>query len=314
MRAVAVRQWGGRDRLELLDVEPPPVAPDGVLVRVRAAGLNPVDHKVREGKLADKFPHHFPVVLGWDVSGTVEAVGPAVTWFKPGDAVYGYNRRHDLGFGTYAELTTGPEGYFAHMPRELSFEEAGAMPLAALTAHQAIERSGLRGGETFFVPGGAGGVGHLAIQIAVERGARVISTAGPDNQDFLRELGAEPVDYTSEDVPARVHELSTGDGADAALDVWGGDGRAEVLETLRRGGRMVSLASPAPEPVDGYEVHYIFVRPSGYDLGEHITPLVEEGRLRPHIEEVFPLERAAEAHERLEAGHVRGKLVLSVGE
>ena len=126
MRAIAVREWGGSDRMELLDVEPPPVAPDGVLVRVRAAGLNPVDYKVREGYLADRFPHHFPVVLGWDVAGTVEAVGPAVTWFKPGDAVYGYNRRHDLGFGTYAELTTGPEGYFAHMPRELSFEEAGA--------------------------------------------------------------------------------------------------------------------------------------------------------------------------------------------
>ena len=208
MRAVAVTQWGGRERMELLDVEPPPVAPDGVLVRVRAAGLNPVDYKVREGKLAGAFPHHFPVILGWDVAGEVEAVGPAVTWFKPGDAVYGYNRRHDLGFGTYAELTTGPEGYFAHMPRELSFEEAAALPLAALTAHQAIERSGLRGGETFFVPGGAGGVGHLAIQLAVERGARVISSAGPDNQDFLRELGAEPIDYTREDVPARVHELS----------------------------------------------------------------------------------------------------------
>ena len=312
MRAVAVKQWGGRDRMELLDIEPPPVAPDGVLVRVRAAGLNPVDHKVREGKLAGAFPHHFPVILGWDVAGTVEEVGPAVTWFKPGDAVYGYNRRHDLGYGTYAELTTGPEGYFAHMPRELSFEEAAAMPLAALTAHQAIERSGLRGGETFFVPGGSGGVGHLAIQLAVERGARVIASASPLNHDFLRELGAEPIDYTSEDVSARVHELSPGDGADAALDIWGGDGRAEVLATLRRGGRMVSLASPAPEPVDGYEIHYIFVRPSGYDLGEHISPLVQEARLKPHVEEVFPLERAADAHERLESGHVRGKLVLSV--
>jgi NADPH2:quinone reductase len=110
-----------------------------------------------------------------------------------------------------------------------------------------------------------------------------------------------------------VHELSPGDGADAALDIWGGDGRPDVLQTLRRGGRMVSLATPAPEPCDGYEVHYIFVRPSGYDLGEHITPLVQEGTLKPHVEEVYPLERAAEAHEHLEAGHVRGKLVLSVG-
>jgi NADPH:quinone reductase-like Zn-dependent oxidoreductase len=312
MRAIAVRDWGGRDRIELLDVEPPPVAPDGVLVRVRAAGLNPVDAKIRDGKLAGLFPFHFPVVLGWDLAGEVEKVGPAVTWFKPGDAVYGYNRRHDLGFGTYAELTTGPEGYFAHMPRELSFEEAAAMPLAALTAHQAIERCGLRAGETFFVPGGAGGVGHLTIQLAVERGARVIATASPANHDFLRGLGAEPIDYTSEDVPARVHELSPGDGADAALDVWGGDGRAQVLATLRRGGRMVSLASPAPEPVDGYEIHYIFVRPSGYDLGEYITPLVQQGTLKPHVQDVFTLERAAEAHERLESGHVRGKLVLSL--
>jgi NADPH2:quinone reductase len=254
------------------------------------------------------------VILGWDVAGTVEKVGPAVTWFKPGDPVYGYNRRHDLGFGTYAELTTGPEGYFAHMPRELSFEEAAAVPLAALTAHQAIERSGLRGGETFFVPAGAGGVGHFALQLASERGAKVIASASARNHPFLRELGAEPVDYTSEDVPARVHELSPGDGADAALDIWGGEDRGRVLATLRRGGRMVSVASPAPEPCDGYEIHYIFVRPSGYDLGEHITPLVQEGRLKPHIEEVFPLERAAEAHERLETGHVRGKLVLSVPE
>ena len=312
MRAVAVREWGGPERLEVLDVEKPPVAPDGILVRVHAAGLNPVDHKVREGKLADKFPFRFPVILGWDVAGTVEAVGPAVTWFKPGDPVYGYNRRHELSLGTYAEYTTGPEGYFAHMPRELSFEEAAAIPLAALTAHQAIERVGLRGGETLFVPGGAGGVGHFAIQLARERGARVIATASPANHDFLRELGAEPVDYTSEDVPARVRELATDDGPDAALDIWGGESREQVLATLRRGGRLVSLATPPPENRDGFEIHYIFVRPSGYDLGEHITPLVHEGRLRPHVDEVYPLERAAEAHERLEAGHVRGKLVLKV--
>lgn len=312
MRAVAVNAWGGRNRLELVEVERPPIAPDGVLVRTRAAGLNPVDTKVREGRLAGMFPYRFPVILGWDVAGEVEEVGPAVTWFKPGDPVYGYNRRHELSLGTYAEFTTGPEGYFAHMPRELSFEEAAAMPLASLAAHQAIERAGLRGGETFFVPGGAGGVGHFAVQLARERGARVIATASPTNHDFLRELGAEPVDYITEDVATRVHALSPGDGADAALDIWGGEGRAEALATLRRGGRLVSIASPAPDERDGYEVHYIFVRPSGFDLGEHITPLVQEGRLRPHVDEVFPLERAAEAHERLEQGHVRGKLVLRV--
>ena len=283
-----------------------------MLVRVRAAGLNPVDHKVREGGLAGAFPFHFPVILGWDAAGEVERVGPAVTWFKPGDAVYGYCRRHELQFGTYAEYTSVPEGYLAHMPRELPFEAAGAMPLAALTAHQALERVGLRGGETLYVPGGSGGVGHFAVQLAVERGARVIAAASPANHDFVRGLGAEPVDYAAEDVTAQVRELAAGEGADAALDPFGGDGREQAFAALRRGGRLVSLASPAPEPREGFEVHYIFVRPSGYDLGEHITPLVREGRLRPHVQEAYPLERAAEAHERLEGRHVRGKLVLTV--
>jgi NADPH:quinone reductase-like Zn-dependent oxidoreductase len=312
VRAIAVREWGGRDKLELLDLEPPPVAPDGVLVRIRAAGLNPVDYKVREGRLAGAFPFHFPVVLGWDAAGVVERVGPAVTWFKPGDPVYGYCRRHDLQYGTYAEYTTVPEGYLAHMPPELSFEQAGALPLAVLTAHQAIERSGLRHGETVFVPAGAGGVGHLAIQLAVERGARVIATASPPNHSFLRELGAEPLDYRDPDLVAKVHECAEADGPDAALDPLGGDSREQAFAALRRGGRIVSIASPAPEPREGYEVHYIFVRPSGYDLGEHVTPLVQEGRLRPDVEETYPLERASEAMERLEEGHVRGKLVLTI--
>jgi len=155
-------------------------------------------------------------------------------------------------------------------------------------------------------------VGHFAVQLAVERGALVIASASAHNHDFLRDLGARPVDYADGDVAAQVHELSAGDGADAALDPFGGDTREEAIAALRRGGRLVSLASPAPEPRDGYEIHYIFVRPSGYDLGEHISPLVQEGRLRPHVEEVYPLERAAEAHERLEQGHVRGKLVLTI--
>src|ERR687895_1651431 len=177
MRAVAVREWGGRDRMELLELEPPPVAPDGVLVRVRAAGVNPVDAKIRGGYMAQALPYHFPVILGWDAAGVVEQVGPAVTWFRPGDQVYGFLRRHHLQYGTYAEYTTAPEGFFAHMPPELSFEEAAAMPCAVLTGHQSLEALGLRGGETLFLGGGAGGVGHLAIQLAVARGARVVATA-----------------------------------------------------------------------------------------------------------------------------------------
>jgi NADPH:quinone reductase-like Zn-dependent oxidoreductase len=311
MRAIAVNRWGGREALELVDVEPPPVAPDGVLIRIRAASLNPVDYKVREGNLAGAFPFHFPVILGWDAAGVVEKVGPAVTWFKPGDPVYGYCRRHELEYGTYAEFTTVPEGFLAHMPEGLSFEEAAALPLAALVAHQSLELLGLRGGEHLFLTGGAGGVGHIAIQLALARGARVIATASPDNHDFLRELGAEPLDYHDEHVPKFVRELTDGGGADAALDLFGGDGQEQAFASLRPGGRLVSIATP-PSKREHFESGYVFVRPSGYDLGEHITPLVHDGGLRPHIAATFPLERAAEAHEQLEAGHVRGKIVLKI--
>src|SRR5919109_1768610 len=227
MRAIAVQEWGGRDKMQLVDVEPPPVAPDGVLVRVKAAGVNPVDAKIRESSMANALPYQFPVILGWDAAGVVEEVGPAVTWFRPGDQVYGYLRRHHLQYGTYAEYTTAPEGFFAHMPPELSFEEAAALPLTVLTAHQVLEALGLRGGESLFVGGGAGGVGHVAIQLAVARGARVIATASPRNHDFLRELGAEPLDYTADDLPARVRELLSDSGTDAAFDLFGGDAREQ---------------------------------------------------------------------------------------
>jgi NADPH:quinone reductase-like Zn-dependent oxidoreductase len=313
VRAIAVREWGGRDKLELIEHDVPPCAPDGVLVRVKAAGVNPVDYKIRGGYMAEKLPYHFPVILGWDVAGVVEQAGPAVTWFKPGDNVYGYIRRHHLEYGTYAEYATAPEGFFAHMPSELSFEQAAALPLSALTAHQSLEALGLRGGETLFLSGGAGGVGHVTVQLAVARGARVVATASQRNHDFLRRLGAEPLDYADGDVPARVRDILADSGTDAALDLFGGDAREQAFGALRPGGRLASVAQPPPEPRKGHhEVTYIFVRPSGYDLGEHITPLVAEGRLRPHVQETFPLERAADAHETIEEGHVRGKLVLTV--
>jgi NADPH2:quinone reductase len=310
MRAVAVREWGGADQIELLDLEPPPVAPDGVLVRVRAAALNPVDVAIREGRMTGAFPATLPVILGWDAAGVVEQVGPAVTWFRPGDEVYGYCRRHNLQFGTFAEYTTVPEGYLAPKPPSLSFEEAAALPLCALTAHQSLESIGLRSGETLFLDGGAGGVGHLTVQLALARGARVIATASGRNQDFLRELGAEPVDYTQGDVSGRVHELAGEKGTDAAMDLFGGDAQELAFEVLRRGGRIVSIKQP-PGRRDGFETHYVFVRPSGYDLAE-MNDLIADGRLRPHVERTYELDEAAAAFARLEDGHVRGKLVLRV--
>jgi NADPH:quinone reductase-like Zn-dependent oxidoreductase len=249
-------------------------------------------------------------VLGWDAAGVVEQVGPAVTWFRPGDEVYGYCRRHNLQYGTYAEYTTVPESFLAHKPASLSFEEAAALPLAALTAHQGLEALGLRGGEALFAAGGAGGVGHLLIQMAQARGARVIATSSARNADFVRDLGAQVVDYEAPDVVEQVRAVAPDGGVDAAFDMFGGDEQERAFGVLRRGGRIVSIAAP-PEPREGVEVHYVFVRPSGWQLGE-INEMIEEGHLRPHVEQAYPLERAAEAMEQLEGGHVRGKLVLTV--
>ena len=312
MRAIAVNDWGGRDALELLDIEPPPVAPDGVLMRVRAASLNPVDYKVREGKLAGAFPLSLP---GHPRLGRGGRGRGGRGRRSPGSSPA--TRSTATAAGTSS--STGPtpssrpcrRAISPTCPTDLSFEEAAALPLAALTAHQSLERLGLRGGENLFITGGAGGVGHIAIQLAIARGAHVIASASPSSFDFLRELGAEPVDYHDPEHPEHVKALTHGGGADAAFDLIGGEEQEQAFAALRQGGRLVSIATP-PRKREHCETGYVFVRPSGYDLGEHITPLVHEGGLRPHISATFPLEQAAAAHELLEDGHVRGKIVLTI--
>ena len=294
MRAVVIDEFGGRDKLRVAEVPEPPLLPDGVRIAIRTAGVNPVDWKTREGRQVPRFPHVFPVILGWDAAGVVAEVGPAVTRFAPGDEVWAYCRKHFIGEGTYCEQVVVPQEFVAPKPASLSWEEAAAIPLAALTAWQCLtERLELVAGETVLVPAAAGGVGHFAVQIAVALGARPLGTAGAGNADFVRGLGAEFLDYRTDPLPGHV---------DAALDPLGG----ELLERTKAiADRVVSIVQPG-------EGHlYQYVRPDGTQL-ETLERLVDEGRLRPHVQQVFPLEEAAAAHELLEAGHVRGKLVLTI--
>lgn len=294
MRAVVIDEFGGRDRLRVADVPEPPLLPDGVRIEIRAAGVNPVDWKTREGRQKARFPHVFPVILGWDAAGVVTEVGPAVTRARPGDEVYAYCRKHFVGEGTYSEQVVVPQEFVAAKPVSLGWEEAAAVPLAALTAWQCLtERLGLAAGETVLVHAAAGGVGHYAAQIAVALDAKAIGTASARNADFVRGLGAEFLDYGDRVLPEHV---------DAALDPLGG----RVLEATKRAAdRVVSIV----EPGAGHLYHY--VRPDGLQL-DGITRLVDEGRLRPHVQQAFPLEEAAAAHALLEEGHVRGKLVLTL--
>jgi len=294
VRAVFVEEFGGREKLRVGEVPEPRLLPDGVRISIRAAGLNPVDWKTREGRQEQRFPHVFPLVLGWDAAGVVEEVGPAVTRVQPGDEVWAYCRKHFVGEGTYCEQVVVPQEFVAAKPASLGWEEAAAVPLAALTAWQCLtEKLELAEGETVLVHAAAGGVGHFAAQLAVALGAAAIGTVSARNEEFVRGLGAEFLDYERGGLPEHV---------DAALDTVGGD---SLEATKRIADRVVSIVQPG----EGHLYHY--VRPDGIQL-EGIMRLVDEGRLRPHVQGRFPLEQAAAAHELLEDGHVRGKLVLTI--
>jgi NADPH:quinone reductase-like Zn-dependent oxidoreductase len=309
MRAVALNEFGDPDVMRLQELPDPATGPDGVVIRVRAAGVNPVDYKIRAGYLQGAYPYHFPLVPGWDVAGEVVAVGPAVTRVAVGDAVMAYARKDHIQWGTYAELVRVREDACAHKPEALTFVQAGALPLAGLTALQSLGAVDVSPGDVALVHAAAGGVGHLAIQIARALGAaKVIGTASLPNHDFIRSLGADAIEY-GEDLPDRLAKFVGGDGkVDAAADYVGGTALEQSLAVVRAATRHVSVVDPKVKEQGG---RYVFVRPNGDQL-EWLGELAVNGRLRVEVAREFPLEQAAEAHRLLEGGHVRGKIVLTV--
>ncbi|MGY1855420.1 NADP-dependent oxidoreductase [Modestobacter sp. SYSU DS0290] len=306
MRGIAYDRFGDLDVLQLRDDLPePPVGPDTVLVRTHAAGVNPVDIGIRAGGLAGFFPHHFPIVPGWDLAGTVEAVGPAIVDFAPGDEVFGYLRRDEVQWGTAAELVPAPQRCLAHKPASLSFAEAGALPLAGLTAYQALtEALAVGEGDRVLVHRAAGGVGFFAVQIAVALGAHVIGTASPRNHGFLTDAGAaEVLDYSAGPISEQLSEP-----VDAVLDLNGGDALADAPKQVRDVSRIASVVDPAVNEMGG---RYVFVRPERHDL-EELARMADAGQLRVSIAKAFPLEQTAQAQELVAGGHVRGKVVVTL--
>jgi NADPH:quinone reductase-like Zn-dependent oxidoreductase len=306
VRGVAYDEFGDAGVLRVRDDLPmPPVGPDTVLVRVHAAGVNPVDIGIREGHLAGAFPHHFPIVPGWDVSGVVEAAGPAITTFAPGDEVFGYVRRDDVQWGTTAAFVPAPLRCVARKPASLSFAEAGALPLAGLTAYQALtEVLDISEGERVLVHRAAGGVGFFAVQIAVALGAHVIGTASPKNHGFLRDAGAaEVLDYAAGPISGQL-----GEPVDAVLDLVGGDTLADAPRQVRDPRRIASVVDPGVRELGG---RYVFVHPDPHDL-EELARMADAGQLRVPIARAFDLDHVADAHELLAGGHVRGKVVVTL--
>ncbi|XVS65459.1 NADP-dependent oxidoreductase [Actinosynnema sp. CA-299493] len=309
MKAIAQTEFGDAEVLVVRELPDPPIALDQVLVEVRAAGVNPVDRLVRMGYVAGSMPCHFPLVPGWDVAGVVRAVGPAVDGFAVGDEVFGYQRKDHVQHGTYAELVAATERGLAHKPASLSFVEAGGLALTGLTAVQSLRKVGVSSGDTVLVHAAAGGVGHLAVQVARILGAaRVIGTASPRNHEFLRALGVEPVAY-GDALVDNVAELLGGDGlVDVVFDCVGGAALNDSPALVRDPARIVSIVDTNVLELGG---RYSYAKPVREDL-DWLAGQAGSGALKVEVQQTFPLAQAAEAHRLLEGKHVRGKVVLTV--
>jgi NADPH:quinone reductase-like Zn-dependent oxidoreductase len=312
MRVVTQQSTGGPEVLEVSEAEIPRPLPTEIRVRVAAAGVNPVDWKTRAGRGMASVLGPPPFTLGWDVAGTVDAIGPGVTRFAVGDAVLGmpwFPRQA----GAYAEFLTAPSRHFAHRPAGLSEVAAAGLPLAGLTAWQSlVDIAAVQPGQRVLVHAAAGGVGHLAVQIAKARGAYVIGTASVAKHDLLNDLGIdEAVDYRAEKFEEAIEPV------DVVLDPIGDDVTWRSLDVLHPGGRLICLSPSAPADVvvaaseRGVRATGMLVEPDGDGL-EELTHLVADRRLRVLVAETFPLERAAHAHRAGELGHTTGKLVLTI--
>ncbi|MDP4251946.1 MAG: NADP-dependent oxidoreductase [Bacteroidota bacterium] len=310
MKAVRIHEYGGPEKLKYEDAPRPEPAPDEVLIKVYASGVNPIDWKIREGSHKEKFPGNLPLTLGWDVSGVVEEAGKEVKNLKTGDEVY--SRPDPTRNGTYAEYVTVKAGQVAKKPKSIDHIKAAAVPLAGLTAWQALfEHGKLQAGQKVLIHAASGGVGTYAVQFAKWKGAYVIGTTSEKNISLVKDLGAdEVIDYKKEKFEDRLKDL------DLVLDTIGGETQKRSFKVLKNGGRLVTTVKPeGNEDAKARNIVIAGFMAQSYpaDL-EQMAALIDQGKVRPVIAKVFPLEQAAAAEELSEHGHVAGKIVLRVVE
>lgn len=318
MKAIVLTSFGGPESFELRDVAKPVPGVGQVLVRVHATSISPLDFQVRRGDYADLVP--LPTITGHDVSGVVEAIGPGVTNFAAGDEVW-YTPQIFDGPGSYAEYHVAAENIIGRKPASLSHLEAASLSLVGGTAWEAlVVRAGLRVGESILIHGGAGGVGHVAIQLAKAIGARVFTTAREANAEFVRRLGADVViDYTKEDYVEAVIRETGGRGVDVVFDTIGGDTLSRSPDALAQLGRVVSIVDTAqPQNIiqawgKNASYHFIFTRQNRGKLDE-LSALIARGQLRPHVGAVYSLADIPIAHTRLESpdNGLIGKIAIAV--
>lgn len=318
MKAMILKSFGGPESFELHEVAKPVPQAGQVLVRVHATSINPLDFQVRRGDYSDLVP--LPTITGHDVSGVVEAVGPGVTSFVPGDEVW-YTPQIFDGPGSYAEYHVAAENIIGRKPSALSHLEAASLTLVGGTAWEAlVVRAALRVGESILIHGGAGGVGHVAIQLAKAIGARVFTTVREENFEFARSMGADVlIDYKKEDYVEAVLRETNGLGVDVVFDTIGGETLASSPSALAQLGRVVSIVDIAtPQNLvqawgKNASYHFVFTRQNRGKLDE-LSALIERGQLRPHVGAVYSLAELAHAHARLESPNngLQGKIAIAV--
>ncbi len=313
MKAIAIDEFGGRDKLQLTYVEAPKPGEGEVLVRIKATSVNPVDYKLREGFLKGRLPHQFPIILGWDMAGVIEGRGHSSRRFDLGEEVWAYARRPLVQNGTYAEYISLPESYLARKPKELSFEEAASMPLTGLTAYQSLFIAGeLKAGQSALLLGASGGVGTMAVQLAKIKGAEVIAVSSGKNEDYvMNELQADHfIDYQKNKPNEAIEEK-----VDLVFDMVGGVQLQEAHKLIKPGGKIISIAGKFQDTAllkkEKKTFQYVFVEPHSRQLDE-LHELSNEGRLKPYVREVFSLEEMKKAHKLIESGHTTGKIAVSI--
>ncbi len=308
MKAIQIHEFGGPEVLKFEDAPKPKPQPDEVLIKVFATSVNPVDWKIRKGRAKGKFPVKFPLIPGWDVSGEIEEVGSNIVNFRKGDEVY--SRPDPAKNGTYAEYVVVKANLVNEKPKSIDHERAAAVPLAGLTAWQALfDHGDLQKGEKVLIQGASGGVGTFAVQFAKWKGAYVIGTASEKNIDFVKQLGAdEVIDYKNEKFENKVKDV------DLVLDLVGGNVQERSLKVIKKGGRLVTTVQPQNQEEAKEKNIRIegFLTQSVPEELEQIKQLIDSGKVKPVVSKIMPLKDAAKAQELSEEGHPRGKIVLQV--
>jgi NADPH2:quinone reductase len=314
MKAAIIRDFGGPERFEIADVARPVPGPKQALVRLVAASVNPVDYKIRKAGAWAGVP--MPAILGYDAAGVVEAVGAQATRFKPGDEVF-YSARIFGRQGTYAQYHVEDEEILALKPAQLEFEQAAAVPLAAMTAYDAvITFFQTKPGDTVLIHAGAGGVGHFAVQLAKAAGARVLATGRAVNTELIKSLGAdEVIDYQKTKFEAEALRFTGGIGVDAAYDTVGGDTVSRSIQAVRPYGKLATIVSLEGSlqgmQIKNQTLYFGFLERTEPKI-QAMKTLVERRQVKPLIDSVFPLEKIADAHRKLEAGGIKGKIVIKI--